>query len=186
MQSKTLDFFILSIGYRSGAIRPSLTLTALYVLASRVRLGTTRLFVVGLDPTDWEQTRHLRALRKPAALTLWEAGYEPTTHVWSDECAADAAAAALATFASAAGSTSRKRKGPSLQPTAATRPWAPPEAPAASTGKRKAAASAPRGTKALAAPTGQAGSSAQHSGDAGGGLFANLNFNIEDSSSESD
>ena len=48
VQGKTLDYIILSIGPRDG-LMPHLSLTDVYTLASRVRLGS-RLYVVGFDP----------------------------------------------------------------------------------------------------------------------------------------
>ena len=45
---------------------PKLSLTALYVLITRVRLGK-RLFVIGLDPSD---VSHLQRLKHSAALAI--------------------------------------------------------------------------------------------------------------------
>ena len=54
-------------------IRPALTLTDLYVLASRVQLGD-RLYVLGFDPS--EESNHLRKLTPSAALGIWHLGYD--------------------------------------------------------------------------------------------------------------
>ena len=75
-QSKTLDYFILCIGPRNG-IRPSLQLTDLHVLVSRVRLSK-RLYVLGVDPQT--QATHLRKLKHPPTLGIWRAGYDQNGH----------------------------------------------------------------------------------------------------------
>ena len=71
VQGKTLDYFILCIGPRKG-IRPTLSLTDLYVLVSRVRQGK-RLYVLGFDPK--EEGDHLRKLKHSPVLGIWRAGY---------------------------------------------------------------------------------------------------------------
>ena len=95
LQGKTLDYLILSIGPRDGDVRPSLTLTDVYVLVSRVRLGT-RLYVIGFDPSDPRQTEHLRRLSHPAELAVWEKGYDQHTRLWDAQLARAAAAALVA------------------------------------------------------------------------------------------
>ena len=83
VQGKTLDYFILCIGPRKE-IRPTLSLTDLYVLVSRVRQGK-RLYVLGFDPkVDGD---HLHKLKHSPVLGIWRAGY-------SDDGRWDAARAA--------------------------------------------------------------------------------------------
>jgi hypothetical protein len=80
VQGKTLDYFILSIGPRFG-MKPSLSLTDLHVLVSRVRLGK-RLYVIGFDPQ--KEMNHLRRLKPSVLLAIWEAGLASlvrTSHV---------------------------------------------------------------------------------------------------------
>lgn len=78
VQGKTLDYIILSIGPRDG-LMPHLSLTDVYTLASRVRLGS-RLYVVGFDPK--KESAHLRKLKHNPVLAIWEAGYADGEGVW--------------------------------------------------------------------------------------------------------
>ena len=71
VQGKTLDHFILCIGPRTG-LRPTISLTDLYVLVSRVRLGKN-LYVIGFDPKT--ESNHLRRLKHSPVLRIWQAGY---------------------------------------------------------------------------------------------------------------
>ena len=59
--------------------KPHLSLTDVYTLASRVRLGS-RLYVVGFDPK--KESAHLRKLKHNPVLAIWEAGYADGEGVW--------------------------------------------------------------------------------------------------------
>ena len=71
LQSKTVTKLILSIGPRS--FPPYFTLSTIYVLASRVKLGL-QLRVIGLNPQR-DNVSHLTSLQHPDALRIWEASY---------------------------------------------------------------------------------------------------------------
>ena len=71
LQSKTVTKLILSLGPRSTA--PFFSLSTVYVLASRVKLGL-QLRVIGLDPRR-DSIKHLTSLLHPADLGIWEASY---------------------------------------------------------------------------------------------------------------
>ena len=107
VQSKTLDYFILCIGPRKG-MRPTLTLTDLYVLASRVRLGK-RLYVLGLDPL--QESEHLRKLKHSPVLAVWRAGYDEATGQWDGQLAARCAAELVRRKAEAAAAKRRQPRG---------------------------------------------------------------------------
>ena len=89
LQSKTVTKLILSIGPRS--FPPYFTLSTIYVLASRVKLGT-QLRVIGFDPQR-DSITHLTSLQHPSDLGIWEASYDGTD--WSDALRDEALAAAL-------------------------------------------------------------------------------------------
>ena len=109
----------------------SLTLTDLYVLASRVQRGD-RLYVIGFDPRA--DSDHLRKLKHTAALAIWRHGYEPASNRWEAPRAARVAAQmaskgkAAAAKHPAATEPPAKRARPSA---AATQPTAKRAAPAA-------------------------------------------------------
>ena len=122
VQGKTLDYFVLAIGPRKG-IKPSLTLTDLYVLASRVQLGQ-RLYVIGFNPE--KESDHLRRLKHSPALAIWREGY--TAGRWDAKRAARHAAELLKRREEA---SKEKRRRPSVS-----------EASHAKSGPRPTAASA--------------------------------------------
>jgi ubiquitin C-terminal hydrolase len=80
LQGRTVEFLIASIGARKHF--PPITLSALYVLASRVRLSQNFL-TLGLDKSNMD---HLRKLRHSPALVIWEKAYDPSG-VWRQELA---------------------------------------------------------------------------------------------------
>ena len=124
VQGKTLDYFVLAIGPRKG-IKPSLTLTDLYVLASRVQLGQ-RLYVIGFDPTT--ESNHLRKLKHSPALAIWREGY--TAGRWDAKRAARRAAELLKSKEEAArakrGHPSATKTQPTATPAAALASAPPP------------------------------------------------------------
>ena len=87
VQGRTLDKLVLSIGDRP--FEPHLSLTSLYVLASRVR-KRDHLRVLHWDPST--DAPRLRALRHCPQLALWHAGYD--NHLWSTTTVRNAAALA--------------------------------------------------------------------------------------------
>ena len=89
LQSKTVTKLILSLGPRS--FPPYFTLSTIYVLASRVKLGL-QLRVIGLDPQR-DSITHLTSLQHPSDLGIWEGCYDGTD--WSDELRDEALTAAL-------------------------------------------------------------------------------------------
>ena len=92
-----------------------LTLTDLYVLASRVQRGD-RLYVIGFDPS--KESDHLRKLRHSAMLGIWRGGYDDATGRWSAPRAARVAAGMSASKSkTAAAARAVKRAAPT---TAAT------------------------------------------------------------------
>ena len=114
---------MLAIGPRKG-IKPSLTLTDLYVLASRVQLGQ-RLYVIGFDPTT--ESDHLRKLKHPPALAIWREGY--TAGRWDAKRAARQAAELLKRKEEA---SKEKRRRPSVPEASHEKPEpGPTAAPAA-------------------------------------------------------
>eukprot|EP00966_Prymnesium_polylepis_P087190 2018071-Prymnesium_polylepis.1 len=62
---------ILSLDPRK--FRPFFTLSAIYVLASRVKLGC-QIRIIGFNPQCDDPT-HLTSLQHPAVLGIWESGY---------------------------------------------------------------------------------------------------------------
>ena len=90
-------------------LKPVLTLTDLYVLASRVQRGD-RLYVIGFDPS--KESDHLRKLRHSAMLGIWRGGYDDATGRWSAPRAARVAAAlaSLRTNRTGGGRQARKNR----------------------------------------------------------------------------
>jgi hypothetical protein len=70
LQGATTDIIVLSLGPRS--FQPAIDLTAVYVLASRVRTASDGLRVLKV-PKDWG---HLKKLRHDAALDIWSNSYD--------------------------------------------------------------------------------------------------------------
>ena len=83
---------------------PKLSLTALYVLITRVRLGK-RLFVIGLDPSDVSHLQRLKHSGLCGVGYIWEASY--TSGHWDPECAARVAGAERAAAAARTAAASR-------------------------------------------------------------------------------
>ena len=72
LQGKTVDKLILCFGPR--ALPPYFSLSSVYVLASRVRMGD-HLRVLGCDP-KCDDMSHLTDLVHPRALVVWESSYD--------------------------------------------------------------------------------------------------------------
>ena len=89
LQSRTKTKLILSLGRRK--FPPWLSLSTIYVLASRVKLGL-QLRVIGFDPQR-DSIMHLTSLQHPSDLGIWEGCYNGTD--WSDALRDEALTAAL-------------------------------------------------------------------------------------------
>jgi hypothetical protein len=83
---------------------PYISMCSMYVLASRVRLGR-RLFCLGLH-CDADKD-HLRTLRHPFSLKIWQKGYD-ADGMWSKQLAIDAAKIEVALLD---GTTKQKKNG---------------------------------------------------------------------------
>ena len=70
MQGRTVSSLIAVLGTRN--FPPFITLSSLYVLASRVKIGS-HFFALGLDKNDMD---HLRKLKHPSTLVVWENAYD--------------------------------------------------------------------------------------------------------------
>ena len=115
VQGKTLDYFIICLAPRAKGVRPALTLTDLYTLATRVKLGQN-LYVLGIDnPSDRKQTEHLRKLRHNPVLAIWEASYD-RNGFWSDAQARDAADRLVLEQQGGARTTGKRKAAPEPQP----------------------------------------------------------------------
>ena len=90
VQGRTLDKLVLSIGERP--FEPHLSLTSIYVLASRVRRRSHLRTLRWNHSTD---APRLRALRHSPELALWHAGYDSAGR-WQAARAVDTAAQARA------------------------------------------------------------------------------------------
>lgn len=86
-QGRSLDYIIICLGKRDTT--PFHTLQSLYVSASRVSFGN-KVFVLGIDPQNPNDTLHLRNLTHSPAISLWEAGYDEDGH-WNESLAQTAA-----------------------------------------------------------------------------------------------
>ena len=91
LQSKTKTKLIISIGPRK--FKPSLSLSTIYVLASRVKLGL-QLRVIGFDVRR-DGHRHLTSLQHPSELGIWELGYRRDSGEWDDALRDEAIRAAI-------------------------------------------------------------------------------------------
>ena len=87
LQGKSVDRLVLSLAPRPPNTEPTIKLDSLYVLASRVRTRQG-LRVLMADTNHWA---HLRALRHPPELEIWEKAYDPTTRKFSPQLASEAA-----------------------------------------------------------------------------------------------
>ena len=82
-QGRSLDYITICLGKRDTT--PFHTLQSLYVSASRVSFGN-KVFVLGIDPQNPNDTLHLRNLTHSPATSLWEAGYDEDGH-WNESLA---------------------------------------------------------------------------------------------------
>ena len=81
-QGRSLDYIVICLGKRDTT--PFHTLQSLYVSASRVSFG--KVFVLGIDPQNPNNTLHLHNLTHSPAISLWEAGYDKDGH-WNESLA---------------------------------------------------------------------------------------------------